>query len=108
MEQRATVELDASVFVAPSFPFLQRLLTRMRFSAHMMSAHRNAITSLARSAVAATAKTNAKCRGSGRDRRIRSTCSGVSVNAMYVDFTPFSRQSLHGFDEQTSSNIPYW
>ena len=36
------MESDAIVFVSPSLPFLQRLLTRISFSSHRMSAHRRA------------------------------------------------------------------
>jgi hypothetical protein len=79
----------------------------MRFSFHMMSAHRNAITSLARSAVAATVNTIVKYSTLSRDRKIMSVCCGVIVIALYSDFTPFNRQPLHGFDAQLSSNNPY-
>src|ERR1017187_3311092 len=107
MGPRTTVELDASVFGLPSFPFRQRFDTRMQLAPHMMSAHRRATTSLARSAVAATVNTNAKYNGSVKDRRIMSVCCGVIVIAVYVDFTPFSRQPSHGFEATCSSNNPY-
>jgi len=94
MGPRATGESDASVFGLPSLPFLQRLLMRMRLSSHMMSAHRSAITSLARSAVAATVNTNAKYNGSVKDRRIMSVCCGVIVIAVYVDFNALQSPAI--------------
>lgn len=70
------MESDAAVFGLPSFPCRQRLLTRMRFSFHMMSAHRRAITSLARSAVAATVSTSVKYNVLVKDRRIINVSPG--------------------------------
>ena len=101
------MESDAAVFGLPSLPCRQRLLTRIRFSFHIMSAHRRAITSLARRAVPATVNTIVKYSVLVRDRRIMSVSSGVTVIALYVDLMPLSRQPLHGFEEQISSNNPY-